>query len=124
MELLASPYTCSVISASCVNFNTGMFNKKITSNELERAIKIMHFRALRVLQVATSHGVDTIILGPWGCGINKNPPKYVAKAFSAALLHPDIEGRFNNVIFAVPQDETGKIYQEFSKNLVIKLIEF
>lgn len=118
MKLLARPFTCSFISASCVNYNTGIFNKNVTSAEEERAVSIMNARALRVLQVAVHHGVDTIVLGPWGCGINKNPPKRMAKSFNAALLHPDMKGRFDNVIFAVPNEKTSKVYQEFAKIFV------
>lgn len=118
MKLLGRPYTCSFISSCCVNYNTGIFNKKASSSDYDaenRAINIMQARTLRVLEVAVYHGVDTLVLGPWGCGINKNSPREVAKAFSGALLHPKMEGRFKNVVFAVPQDTSSKVYLEFAK---------
>lgn len=87
----------------------------MSNEDEERAINILHSRCLRVLQVGVHHGIDTLILGPWGCGINKNPPKQVAKAFAAALLHPDVEGKFENVFFAIPQEEKTSVYKEFSK---------
>eukprot|EP00980_Cylindrotheca_fusiformis_P029821 scaffold23911_cov127-Cylindrotheca_fusiformis.AAC.1 len=121
MTLLARPYTCSFISSCCVNYNTGIFNKKASSSDYDaenRAISIMNSRTLRVLEVAIHHGIDTLILGPWGCGINKNSPREVAKAFSGALLHPKIEGRFKNVVFAVPQDTSSKVYLEFAKEFM------
>jgi uncharacterized protein (TIGR02452 family) len=116
MELIAPPYTCSVISSCCVNYNTGMFNKKLSKEDEERALRLMQVRVLRVFQVAAHHGIDTLVLGPWGCGINKNSSKEVAKAFSAALLHPDMEGRFKKVVFAVPEKPVSPIYKNFANN--------
>jgi uncharacterized protein (TIGR02452 family) len=81
MHLMAQPYTCAVISSCCVNYNMGMFNKKLNDQEEERALNLMRLRVLRVLQVTVHHNTDTLVLGPWGCGINKNSPKQVATAF-------------------------------------------
>jgi uncharacterized protein (TIGR02452 family) len=122
MTLLARPYTCSFISSCCVNYNTGMFNKKSSSSDYDaenRAINIMQSRTLRVLEVAVHHGIDTLVLGPWGCGAkNKNSPSEVAKAFRGALLHPEMEGYFKNVVFAVPQDTASKVYLAFAKEFM------
>jgi uncharacterized protein (TIGR02452 family) len=93
-----------------------MFNKKLSKEDEERALRLRQVRVFRVFQVAAHHGIDTLVLGPWGCGINKNSPKEVAQAFSAALLHPDMEGRFKNVVFAVPEKSTSLIYKNFANN--------
>jgi uncharacterized protein (TIGR02452 family) len=115
MELTARPYTCSVISSCCVNYNIGMFNKKLGKEDEVRALNIMQTRMLRVLQVAVHYEAETLILGAWGCGINKNSPKEVAKAFNAALLHPDMAGKFKEVVFAVPYEHTSPVYKYFEK---------
>lgn len=115
MSLTLRPFTCNVISACCVNYNTGMLSKSISKADQESAVLIMQTRALRVLQLAVHHGAETLLLGPWGCGINKNSPWEVAKAFKGALLHPDMEGRFKQVVFAVPYDESTSVYKYFAK---------
>ena len=122
LELSCQPFTCNIISSCCVNYNTGMLNKKISKEEEDLAILIMQSRVLRVLQVAAHHGAETLILGPWGCGINKNSPREVAKAFNGALLHPDMEGRFKQVIFAVPFEESTNVYKYFAKSFEIETI--
>jgi uncharacterized protein (TIGR02452 family) len=118
MELLSRPYMCSVLSSCCVNFNVGgMLNKNIlTAEEDQYTLNIMQVRMFRVFQVATYHGVEMLILGPWGCGLNKNSPNEICSAIWGALLHPDMEGRFKEVIIAVPNDPNGKVYKTFSKN--------
>jgi uncharacterized protein (TIGR02452 family) len=122
MELSCQPFTCNIISSCCVNYNTGMLGKKTTSQEDERAVLIMQSRVLRVLQVAVHHGAETLILGPWGCGINKNSPREVAKAFNGALLHPDMEGRFKEVVFAVPYEESTNKYKSFANTFEVETI--
>ena len=115
LSLLTQPYTCSIITATAVSFNLGMMSKKIKDTDKLHAYHLMNARALRVLQVAASHGVDILILNAWGCGMsNKNEPKEIAKAFKAALIHPQIEGRFVTVVFCIPESTSSKAYQAFA----------
>lgn len=122
LELLDNPFTCNFISASCVNYNAGMLSKSVAKEEEEFAIIQMQLRALRVLQVAVHHGARTLVLGPWGCGINKNSAREVAKAFHGALLHPDMDGRFEEVVFAVPYEETNSVYKYFTKTFSVHAV--
>jgi hypothetical protein len=104
MTLLPQPYTVSVISSCAVNYNTGMFHKNLSKHDKLYALHVMQSRALRVLQVAAHKRIDTLVLGAWGCGVFKNEPKEVAKAFQVALNHPDMDGRFRRVVFAIPDE--------------------
>jgi uncharacterized protein (TIGR02452 family) len=59
-------------------------------------------RAELVLALAGSAGCDTLVLGAWGCGVFRNDPAMVARAF-ADLLAPGRpwHGRFRRVLFSV-----------------------
>ncbi|QMU78071.1 TIGR02452 family protein [Streptacidiphilus sp. PB12-B1b] len=59
-------------------------------------------RAGRVLAVAAHHGVRRLVLGAWGCGVFRNDPREVARAFHHHL-GPDGAFRtgFDEIVFAV-----------------------
>jgi uncharacterized protein (TIGR02452 family) len=86
-------------------FNTGDGAKsvKITDKELQ---ELHEKRLRRILDVAVANGVETIILGAFGCGAFCNDPDVVAKASQNVLksyLHD-----FKNIEFAVycsPRDD-------------------
>lgn len=46
---------------------------------------ILGERAERVIAAAAHHGVRTLVLGAWGCGVFRNDPAHVADAFDEAL---------------------------------------
>ncbi|MFB7472647.1 TIGR02452 family protein [Kitasatospora sp. NPDC056184] len=56
-------------------------------------------RAERVLAAAARHGVRTLVLGAWGCGVFRNDPDEVAEAFDRALAR--YGAAFDRVVFAV-----------------------
>jgi uncharacterized protein (TIGR02452 family) len=114
-ELLSRPYTCSMITSCAVNFNMGMMSKQIKPQDKLIAQQVMMTRAHRVLEVAAHHEIEELVLGAWGCGVFKNDPKEVAKAFHAALIAPKMEGRFKTVVFAIPDDKDSKTFKQFAK---------
>jgi uncharacterized protein (TIGR02452 family) len=115
LKLLSRPYTCSMITSCAVNFNMGMMSKQIKPHDKLNAQQVMMTRALRVLQVAAHHEIDKLVLGAWGCGVFKNDPKEVAKAFQKALIAPQMEGRFKTVVFAIQDDKESKTFKQFAK---------
>ena len=115
LELLSRPYTCSMITSCAVNFNMGMMSKQIKPQDKLIAQQVMITRALRVLEVAAHHEIDELVLGAWGCGLFKNDPKEVAKAFHAALIAPKMERRFKTVVIAIPNDKESKTFKQFAK---------
>lgn len=66
-------------------------------------------RAARVLAVATHHGLSTLVLGAWGCGVFGNDPAEVSGVFAAHLSAGGaFHGRFERVVFAVYDTSAGK----------------
>lgn len=59
----------------------------------------MKKRLRRILDVAVNEGVDTIVLGAFGCGAFRNNPNVVAQA--AYEVIKDYLKAFKNIEFAV-----------------------
>lgn len=73
--------------------------KKNTYHEQDRAL--MRDKIRMVLQTAHYHGLDTLVLGAWGCGAFYNPPTDVALLFKELLVDGEFRGVFRHVSFAV-----------------------
>ena len=124
-ELLneADWYPVDVITCAAPNlrekpdnaFNTGDGRDavKITHKEL---LAIHEKRLQRILDVALDHGVETIVLGAFGCGAFMNDPNIVAQA-SKNVVNEYLYA-FKNIEFAVycsPNDDTN--YRIFDRVL-------
>jgi len=68
-----------------------------------------------MLYLASKHGVRNIILGAWGCGVYKNDPEIISQYFHEVLVLECYSGLFNQVIFAIINDENsvGNNYEIF-----------
>lgn len=110
-QLLDKPVLASVITAPAPNAGA------IAQNEpgnLSRVEPTLRRRAELVLRIACAEKVDHLILGAWGCGVFRNDPRRVAKAF-ADLLHGEFLNAFDLVAFAVfDRSESGATYQAFA----------
>ncbi len=96
-------------------FNPGDGNKpvKLTDKEL---FAIHDKRLRRMLEVAVNEGVETIILGAFGCGAFRNNPDVVALASRDVIK--DYLHAFKNIEFAVycsPRDDRN--YRTFERAL-------
>lgn len=77
-------------------------------------LEIHKTRGRKIFRVAVANGVDTLILGAFGCGAFKNSPSVVARAYRGIL--EEFDGYISKVEFAVycpPGDDTN--YRAFTK---------
>ena len=71
-------------------------------------------RAIHVLTATASYGVDTLVLGAFGCGAFVNNLRVVARAYKIALA--EFSGIFEKVEFAVYcSDKELMNYHTFKK---------
>lgn len=110
---------CDFITAACPNMRNRSFSeiKQIEYDHIIKSIDLM-------FKIAISADVKIFILGAWGCGAfspidNVSPTftytNFIANEFKKAsnkyLSH------FDAIVFAVPDDENGKIFRKvFTKN--------
>ena len=96
-------------------YNTGDGNKAVMMKD--RELLALHEKRLRrMLDVAIMEGVETIILGAFGCGAFCNSPEVVALA--AKNVIKDYLKAFKNIEFAVycsPKDDSN--YKVFERVL-------
>ncbi len=104
--LLDSPVLASVITAPAPNAGA------VANNEPERLVEVepvLRRRAEFVLRVAVLHGVRRLVLGAWGCGVFRNDPKMVARAFRDLLRGSGpYAGAFDEVVFAIYDRSAGQ----------------
>lgn len=100
LDLLASPFTASVVTAPAPNAGEALRNGRETRGDVARALD---HRAGAVLEVMRAKGHRVLVLGAWGCGVFRNEPAAVADAFGRWLEDQRFEGAFDRVVFAVKE---------------------
>jgi uncharacterized protein (TIGR02452 family) len=88
---LAAPWLCSFVTCAAP------YEPVVGA---PRSALLLHDRIHRVLEVASAHGYDSLVLGAWGCGAFGNHPTTTAKAFRTAL-ESDLGQSFGEVVFAI-----------------------
>lgn len=98
-NLLPQPALCSVITAPAPNAGAVQNNQP---HDLVKVEPTLRRRAEFVLAIAAQEKVERLILGAWGCGVFRNDPAMVARAFGDLLLrggrYADV---FSEVVFAI-----------------------
>ena len=85
---------CGVITCAAPNFSAAK-GRGVTERENAAAVKQ---RIDFVISIAEENGVDTVILGAWGCGVFGQDPKLMARAFKERLTTSSIK----RAVFAIP----------------------
>lgn len=98
-ELLDAPYPVTFITSAAPNAGAAAANRP---GEVPLIPDAIRRRAEFVLAAAAWQKATAVVLGAWGCGVFRNDPAMVARAF-ADLLAPggSWDRRFGTVIFSV-----------------------
>jgi uncharacterized protein (TIGR02452 family) len=105
-RLLDQPYQVSYLTSPAPNAGALARREPSALTELE---DLLTDRAGRVIAVAVHHTVQTLVLGAWGCGVFRNDPTTVARAFRNHLTDGGaFAGRFPRVVFAVYDTSAGQ----------------
>jgi uncharacterized protein (TIGR02452 family) len=117
-EWLPEPFLLDIITAPAVNAGALQRNNP---ELLSGLVPTMRRRLRLVLAAAARHGIDSLILGDWGCGVFANDPAHIAELFAEALAEPNIRGRFRRIDFAVfdpkPPQATLQTFERILKPL-------
>jgi uncharacterized protein (TIGR02452 family) len=105
-RLLDAPYQVSYLTSPAPNAGA---LAKLEPAAVGEVGALLAERAGRVLAVAARHGVRTLVLGAWGCGVFRNEPTVVARTFRKLLADGGVfEGGFARVVFAVYDTSAAK----------------
>ena len=91
---LGVPLELSIVTCPAPNLGA------MGAEHATEARAVLRWRMEKVLAVFAAAGVDTIVLGAWGCGVFKHDPAHVAADWRK-LLETRFAGAFGRVIFAV-----------------------
>ncbi|MEW2635505.1 TIGR02452 family protein [Streptomyces sp. NPDC048389] len=98
-RLLETPYTAGFLTSPAPN--AGVITRR-TPGEAHRIPAVLASRTERVLETAVAGGYRRLVLGAWGCGVFRNDPAAVARAFHGLLTGEGrFAGHFDEVVFAV-----------------------
>jgi len=105
-ELLENSFNVDVITCAAP-YNVYGHNVDVLKTTYKSRIK-------NILEVAIENGVDTIVLGAFGCGAFHNPPQLMAEAFKSVLVDEQYAKYFGAVYFAIIKPKSA-----FDRNLQI-----
>ena len=101
---------------SIMNPNKG---EVAVSNISDEKLKQIHIeRGRRILTIARMHMCPVVILGAFGCGAFKNPPKIVAEAYKE--LVEEFKYYFDTIEFAVYCPSYNDTNYRVFKNIIMK----
>lgn len=114
--LLDEPVLASVITAPAPNAGAVARNQPEDMPVVESTLQR---RAARVLQLAASKEVRTLVLGAWGCGVFRNDPRMVAGVFAGLVLNgAPFAGVFSRLVFAIYDcSSKGEVFAAFQSSL-------
>jgi len=101
----ADLFTVTVITAPAVNV-------RVTTEHNLVVQATMRERAHRVLWLAVVHGITTLVLGSWGCGVFGGSITFIADLFMELLTtRPEFTNRFVRVIFSTTDAAHVRVFQ-------------
>lgn len=101
---MKTPFMCNVISVPGIN--RPELNSKGEMDE--RDLKLLRAKIRTILRIAAVHGHTKLVLGALGCGAFQNPPVQVAQAFKSVLAEREFKGIFEEICFAILEDQNSK----------------
>lgn len=57
-----------------------------------------------IFRIGLLHEHDALVLGAWGCGAFRNPPRHIASLFREVMEEPEFRNAYRTVCFAILDD--------------------
>ena len=128
------PFACGVITVAALSFrepnNYCNEERQYMSSDggfTPEGERIQLNKIRTIYRLALKNGHDSIVLGAFGCGVNKLPCDAVARQFAQVLEESEFKGKFKALVFAIlegsgsarkPVEENGKFapfYKTFGR---------
>ena len=102
--LVEKPFECAVVSVAAINRPDLTPDGRL----VDWAVAATKKKIRTILRIGLLHGHDAIVLGAWGCGAFRNPPKHMAQLFHEVLDEVEFARKFRIVRFAVIEDHNSR----------------
>jgi uncharacterized protein (TIGR02452 family) len=117
---LETPYRAAFITSPAPNAGAIATNQP---DSLNRVSEVLHVRAGRILALAAHQSSRRLVLGAWGCGVFRNDPETVARAFAGWLTgNGSFSGAFEQVTFAVYDNSKDRATLEAFRRVFAEVI--
>ena len=103
-KLLDKTEYVSVITVAAMNRPELDSKGKISSRLVEGVKNKMR----TIFRIALRHRHDSLVLGAWGCGAFRNPPKHIAALFHEVLNEKEFKNKFRKIVFAIIEDHNSR----------------
>lgn len=102
-EWFEKPIVMSVITAAAVDKRS----KRMRGISEKKVDRYMRHLVRNTIKAAADNGIDTLVLGAFGCGVFGNDPKVVSRYFRCVLVDEGYDRYFKNIVFAIPDSRHG-----------------
>lgn len=107
--LMEEPFQIGVITNAALNMN-GRFPIRLTPDghipEEGKAITLNKIRT--IFRIGLIKGHDSLVLGAFGCGAFKTPPREMAQLFKQVMEEDEFDDRFRLITFAILSDHNDR----------------
>lgn len=103
LRLLAKPYRLSFVAVPAVA------HPDLTRDGLltDAMADLTRQKMRTIFRIAAHHGHDALVLGAFGCGAFRNPPRHIAQLFKEVMQETEFAGRFRKIVFAILEDRNA-----------------
>ena len=103
LRLLAEPYRLSFVAVPAIA------HPNLTRDGLltDAMADLTRQKMRTIFRIAAHHGHDALVLGAFGCGAFRNPPRHIALLFKEVMQEPEFAGRFQKIVFAILEDRNA-----------------
>lgn len=97
--LLEQPFKMSFISVAA------MLHPKLVNNRIaDSLIPGVKNKIRTIFRIGLFHGHDSLVLGAFGCGAFRNPPRHIAELFKEVLAEKEFHNKYRKIVFAIIED--------------------
>lgn len=100
-KLMNKPLKLSFISVAGMNRPQLIYEDTAIAPQLVYAVKN---KIRTILAIGLDNKHDSLVLGAFGCGAFRNPPKHIAYLFHEVLNEDEFKNKFRRIVFAIIDD--------------------
>lgn len=113
-KLLEKPEYVAVITVAAMNRPEIDSRGKISSHLVDGVKN----KIRTIFRIALRHRHDALVLGAWGCGAFRNPPKHIAALFHEVMNEKEFKDKFKKIVFAIIEDNNSRKSHNPEGNLI------
>lgn len=108
-SLMENPFQVGVITNAALNMN-GRFSIRLTAEGHipEEGKTVTRDKIRTILRLGLLKGHDSLVLGAFGCGAFKTPPREMAQLFKEVMAEEEFVDRYRLITFAIINDHNDR----------------